>query len=256
MKNKLNLFTFCALSILLAGACSKNNTTTSGGGGNNNTTTGITPSSATSYYGILTVTSVQSFQPGGVLYPATKFFTAYFSNTATAYLSPSTFVKVDSVGLNGRMFKFSNYSYQDSTMGNSYPSGVWTVKGLNGIPSFTYTASTPIPTYAGYGSLPDTIYKSQTAVVPITGVGGSDQTTIILSDGNNGAGHLVAQTLTASGNSVTFAASTLGGMNVSANATTAFMNVHCVKNNVESVNGKPINFTTEYQLTKYVVIKP
>jgi hypothetical protein len=255
MKNKLNILTCCILSILLAGACSKNNTTTSGGGNTNNTNS-ITPSNATSYYGILSVTAVQSYQ-NGYLWPASNIYTAYFSNTPTAYLSPSTFVKVDSVGLNGRIFKFSNYSYQDSTYGNTYPQGVWRIKGLNGIPSFTYTATTPIPTYAGYGSLPDTIHISQNAVVPITGVSGSDQTTVIVSDGANGAGHLVAQTLATGGNSVTFLSGTLSGLTVTTGTTaTGFINVHAVKNNVQSVNGKPINFTTEYQMTKYVFIKP
>jgi hypothetical protein len=257
MKNKLSLLTFCLWAILILGACSKNNNTPSGGGGGgNNNTSSITPSTATSYYGILSVLAVQSYYYG-TLFPATNLSSAYFSNTPTPYNNTSTFVKVNSVSLNGKVFKFGSYYYQDSTNSEVYPPGTWVVNGLANIPSFTYTATNPIPTYTNYLTLPDTVYKTQSITIPITGISGSDQTTIIISDGTNGTGHVVAQTLLPGANSVTFQAATLSGLTVSSptTTTTAFINVGLQKNNVQSVNGLPMNFVSQYQFDKPIYIK-
>jgi len=256
MKN-INLLAFCTLSILLGGACTKNSNSTHGIPGSTNSTTTITPSAATSYFGILSITSAQTVQQGNNLFPAIIFSQAYFSNTATAYFSPSTFVKVDSVSLSGKIFKFSNYEYQDTTYQITYPPATWHVKGLATIPSFTYTSTTPLPTFTGYATLPDTIHIGQAVTIAITGVTGSDETSIIISDGSNASGHTVSQTLAASATSVTFPASSLSSLTATTATTTAnaFINVGCIKHNVQSVNGLPMDFQMSYQVDKTIYIK-
>jgi|GEM_PF-1151707 hypothetical protein len=255
MKNNLNLLSFFVLSILLGGACTKNNSTTPGGPASTNSTT-ITPSTATSYFGILNITSAQTVQQGTSLYPAINICSAYFSNTAVPDITPSTFVKVDSLSLNGRRFKFSGYEYQDTTYQITYPSATWHVTGLAVIPSFTYTNATPLPTFTGYATLPDTIHINQQLTVAVTGVTGSDQTNVIISDGSNASGHTVSQVLGTGATSVTFPASSLSSLTTTTTTTSnAFININCIKNNAQAVNGLPFNFQLSYQLNKTIYIK-
>ena len=233
-------------------SCQKSNNTTSGGGGSNNITNAtITPSNATSYYGILTEYMLENISNGG-LTPSFKYATAFFSNSATAYLNPSTFVKVNSVGINGTNFKFSSFYYVDTTYTLIFPPATWQVNGLATIPSFTYTNTNAIPTYTAYSSLPDTVHIGQSVTISITGVSGSDEVTVGINDGSNAAGHSVAQVLATGATSVTFPASSLSSLS---QTNSALLSVSCQKNNVKSVNSLPMNFVSTYELNKTISIK-
>jgi len=239
------------ICLLILDACHKNNNTTTTGGGGNTINSSITPSNATSYNAILSISSIQTLY-GNNLLPSNNYCKAYFSNSTTSNYNTTTFVKVNNVNLNGTVFKFLSYDYEDTTHNITYPSGIWNVNGLGNIPSFTFTVNNPIPSYIGYTSLPDTVHINQSITLPITGITGSDQTTITITDGSNANGHIVSQALLNSANSVTFSAYSLSNMSITSNA---FINVHCIKNNVQNVYGIPMNFTTEYQLDKIISIK-
>jgi len=106
-----------------------------------------------------------------------------------------------------------------------------------------------MPTYSGYTSLPDTIYKSQLNTIQITGITGSDITTASVLDGLNGK---TTQTLASGASSVSFSASSLSSLLVGNNGD---INITCVKNNVQTFNGKQFNFPFTYLVNKTIYIK-
>jgi hypothetical protein len=243
------------VSFLITGlvfiSCKKSSTTTGGGGSTTNNSTNISPSNATSYYGILNTYNIQSVT-SGTLSTVLKYASAFFSNTPTHYLNTSTFVKVSSVTINGDTGQFSSFYYTNSTYSLSFPPATWKVNGLAAIPSFTYTNNNTMPSYTGYSTLPDTVYKNQPIIISVTGITGADEVTVGINDGSNAAGHSIAQMLTAGATSVTFPASSLSTLNIT-NA--AFINIECQKNNVQSINSLPMNFETTYELNKTISIK-
>jgi len=243
---KVILIAFSLVGLLSFTSCKKttpapNNTNST----NNTTNTG-------NYYAILSISGLQSMQ-NGVVFPITNFCKAYFSSTPVSIYNTATFVKVNSVSLNNTGFKFNAYGYEDSTYQIAYPSGIWVVNGQGNIPSFTDTINTPLPTYAGYNSLPDTLHKTQALTLPITNVSGYDQVQITISDGSNATGHIYGEVLAANASSVTFPQGTLSQLNTGVN--NAFINIHLIKNNPKTISGKSINFTTEYQFDKTISVK-
>ncbi len=241
---KINLVVFCITSLLNFSSCKKTTTTPNNTNSTNNTNTG--------YYAILSISGLQSMQ-NGVVFPATNFCKAYFSTTPVPIYNTSTFAKVTSVSLNNTRFKFNAYDYEDSTYQISYPTGVWVVNGLGNIPSFIDTINTPLPTYTGYNSLPDTLHRAQSLILPITNVSGYDEVQVTISDGSNATGHIYGEVLAPGASSVTFPQGTLSQLNTGNN--NAFINIHLIKNNPKTIAGKSINFTTEYQFDKTISVK-
>jgi len=165
------------------------------------------------------------------------------TNTITSY------VKVSSISLNGVEFKYYSPGYEDSIFSATTIPSTWSVVGLGVIPSFTYTNNNPMPTYSGYTSLQDTIYKLQLNTIQITGITGSDITTVSVLDGGNGK---VTQTLASGTTSVNFSASSLSSLIVGNNAG---ISIVCVKNNVQTFSGKQFNFPFTYLVNKTIDIK-
>jgi hypothetical protein len=154
--------------------------------------------------------------------------------------------------VNGVKLQFSSFYYVDTTYTLTFPPANWQVGGLGTIPSFTYANTTVVPTYTAYTSLPDTVHKSQSLSISITGVSGADQVTVGLDDGSNLYGHSVVQMLAPGTTTVSFPASSLSSLNITSGAT---LSIECQKNNVQNVSGLPMNFESIYELNKTVSIK-
>ena len=250
MKNKVAAFFYIILWIPFLFSCTKSGTVS--GGSNSLNSSNITPSNATSYDAILSITGLQLLSNGN-LSPMTNICQAYFSNTLTPIVNTATFVKVTRARINGTDLKFTGYQYEDTTYQVTYPPGTWAIDGLANIPSFTFTTNASMPMYTGYALLPDTIHVNQAVTINISGLHGSDVTNVIISDGSNANGHIVAQVLAPGATSVTFPASSLSVL--TAGVANAFINVACIKNQAMSVNNVPMNFSMGYQLNKRIIIK-
>ncbi len=251
-KNKMKPF---ALLIVMAFSLScqkQNNNTPSGNGGGSAATTNpnISPSNASNWFGILDAYNLQSLT-GGVLQPTFKTASAFFSNAAQPSLNPSSFVKVNQAELGSVIFKFSTYDYVDTTFNLSFTPLTWKINGLGSIPSFTFTNTNSFPAYSGYASLPDTVHIGTQITISITGITGADQVIVAIWDGSNLLGHTQSQVL-GTGSSVTFPASSLSSLNAT---NSGMLVVSGKKNNVQNVGTLPMNFTTNYQLSKTISIK-
>jgi hypothetical protein len=225
--------------ILITLSCKKNNSNPYTGSSGSNSTGG--------YYAILTTAKMQSLF-SGTLTASFNSVGAYFSSTPATSTNPSTAVTVNQVSLNGTVLKYSTSSYSDTTFSITYPPINWTVNGANGIPTFTFTNTNPMPAFTGYSSWPDTIYRNQNATVQMAGVSGADLITVIITDQT----HSVLQQMSLTGTSVNFSSSQLSGLTAT---NSGALVVALDKSNAQNINGKPMNFLNAYQLTKAVVLK-
>jgi len=217
--------------------------TNSTGGGNNNTT-------ATIYSGILQ--SQKSFEIYNNTISSSNYYPlAYFSSSPTQYFNLSSYVDIDSVVLNSVRLKWSNYWYTDSTHSISYPNAIWKVYGKNGIPSFTYTNTDVMPDYSNYNEMPDSINKQTGITVPLTGISGYSEATVIISDGSGQLGHTVSKVLANGSSSVSFTPSELINIDI-----TSYGDYYVIlkKDNVKKISSQDFNFINQCQFHKLVVL--
>lgn len=205
----------------------------------------LTVGCSTPCYGFLILTT-NSGGDSTISIPAST--AAYFTNTATKNINPSSFVKVTNASLNGDIFKFYTYDYSDSI--NLYTHGptYWSVTGLGTIPTFSYFDNDASPKYTGFYSLPDSIHKNQNLVIPLTGLSGTDTALITLTDGT----HSVTKSFIGTSTSVTFSSTNLSPFNV---VTNGQLSVLCTKNNIQTFGGKNFNFATCAYFYKTISIK-
>src|SRR2546430_684407 len=164
-------------------SCKKTSTTTSPASSATNPNSTISPSSATSYYGIFSSGKSQSVL-GGILQSPTYFSDVYFASAPVVFNDWSKAVTVDSVKANGRQLKYisSYYDYEDTTgLTINFPI-TWHIAGNNGIPNFTYTDNA-LPTYTGYSSMPDTVDHATGFSFGLTGVSSVDGISVAVDDG-------------------------------------------------------------------------
>jgi hypothetical protein len=256
MKNVKYNFLICLVSLALF-SCKKTTDTpaaTASGAGSSNST--ISPSNATSYYGIFASGKTQAIS-GGVLQPPNFISNAYFASAAAFFIDWTKVVMVDTVKVNGRILKYvgADYEYEDSTnLGGNHQTitfpVTWHVAGKNGIPSFTYMDN-PFPAYTGYNLIPDTINHATGFTFSLSGVSNSTGISVFVDDGSLGHG---SSTLTFMSNATSIAASSSDMAQLLAtntgNITITFNN-----KNVENVYGKAMNFQSSYTITKVVSIK-
>jgi hypothetical protein len=242
MIKKINLAIACIAAFILFSMCKKSTSTTSA-----NSTNTITNNNG--YYSVLNIYGHQYVVSDSLTPLAINSWPVFFSATPVTTNTTSSYVKVGSLSLNGVEFKFYSTFYEDSISSASTIPSTWAVVGTGIIPSFTYTNNNPMPTYSGYTHLPDTIYKSQQNTIQITGIAGSDITTVsVLDAGTN----TTTQTLASGANSVTFSPSALAALAVGNNAD---INITCVKNNIQTFSGKQFNFPINYLVNKTIYIK-
>ena len=116
---------------------------------------------------------------------------------------------VPALYLNNVKLKYepSYLNYRDTTFAAAQISNVWMLNGNSIFPSFTYTYTTPWPTYNNGANLPMIINRAQNLIIPTSGASGYDQ---ILMNITDSVGYTTSyQGVSASATSVTFVKDTL-----------------------------------------------
>ncbi len=247
MAKKINVTLLLIASILLFSMCKKSSTTT-------NNTNNSTINVAKSYYGVFNVYGNQYVFSHTVTPLSIISQSVFFTGTPiTSDTLITPYITVNNVNLNGVNLKCYSNGYFDTTLSSTTLPNIWNVVGLGIIPSFTYTNNTPMPTYSDYNFLPDTIYKSKQNTIQITGITGSDVTTVYVIDGVTGE---VTQKLSSGATSVSFSASSLASLSSGITpGTTSIVRVVCIKNNIQTFSGKNFNFPFTYIVDKDIYIK-
>ncbi|HXU26786.1 MAG TPA: hypothetical protein VN698_06105 [Bacteroidia bacterium] len=214
---------------------------------NSGTPSYIYPTSATSYYGTLTITKSEqiNFPPYSNL--GTNYFcNAFFSSSPQTVNNYTTSVSMDSVLFNNVPLTFDTnfiqyYSNSPHINGSLF---TWHVAGKNGIHSFTFSNNS-VPVYTNYNLLPDTLDHTKALTLPIHI---TNLDTILVSLGDRHSA--INQTLLPGSTSVTFPLSAMSQM-----SDTGLVIISGNKSNVQSVYNKAMNFNFKYEFQKQVYIK-
>jgi hypothetical protein len=242
---------FCSCVVLALLFCCKKKSTT-------NSTPASGSGGSSGWYAILGVAK-QLYLNAGVL-QTTYGAVAYFSSSPTSGANPSTAVLVDTARFNGVIMQYQSSvnEYMDTvgmsvgvTPPISYPY-TFKIAGKNGIPSFTYTENYSIPTYTGYASLPDTIKKSNTLMIPLSGISGADSVLINISDGSYSAGHTASAYVPSTATTATFTAASMTQFSLTANGS---IEILLIKKDNQTIGNKPMQFSVSTDLIKTVSIK-
>lgn len=143
----------------------------------------IPPITDTNFCANLQVTKILTRITNGNRYYDGKI-TACFYNTANYSVLAVSSVKLGNVNLIQNTQYGGFYTDTTGTLPITNDS-LWNVTGANGIPSFTYTATNPMPTYDGDSLLPNSITRSSNLVLSIYGISNATNITLQISDGTN-----------------------------------------------------------------------
>jgi hypothetical protein len=243
----VNKILILVLIVLLFSCKKKEQPETPSGAVNNGNNNG---SSATVFSGILQTTKTIEIYNGSIL-GSTYSPLAYFSNTPTQYINMSSYVTVDSVVLNNVRLNWNNYWYNDPTGSISFPPSTWKVYGNNGIPTFTYTNSDPMPLYTNYNEAPDSINKQTGITILLTGISDYNEATIIISDGTGLSGHTASKIIASGSTSTSFSPADLSNLN-----SVPYGDYYVIlkKNNVQKLSSKDFNFVNQSQYHTAIAI--
>lgn len=204
------------------------------------------PSNATSWYGIF-FSSKAEVLSSGTLYGPSYEYKAFFSSSPVTTITPTYSVTVDSVKVNLQpAYLLSSYYY--ANWGSTIPDTTkWQVYGNNGISSFVFYNTKPMPDYTNNGGLPDSASHTAPFSVPTTAFINYDQASLFVTDNTN----TVAQALISGANNITISASQMASLDTS---TYGSFIIIFRKNNVQKIGGKDFNFINEFQFTKQIKI--
>lgn len=251
MKNYIHLFiiTF-ALSTVLVSCKKKENTPEP-----TSTTTGSTPTASTASFSALfsnqLIYSIFGTSTSTLNY---GFNNAFVANTDFDNFNypVGTFLNVGTVSANGIVFK-NNFGYYMDTTYNFIPSPpcTWIASG-NAIPSFTYTNNDSYSTYSAYTTWTDTISKSAGLTLPLTGITNATEARIYLSVTGATTTAGTGTVVLSSSSSFSFSPSSLSALST---ATTAGIQIDFYRNNIQTINGKKMNFRNVTSYIKTVPVK-
>ncbi len=163
-----------------------------------------------------------------------------------------TFLNMGAVNSNGVIFK-NNFGYYMDTTYNFIPGPpyIWQATG-GAIPSFTYSNNNSYGTYADYTLWPDTISKSGGLSIPLTGITDATEARIYLS--------VTGATTSAGGGTVVLSSSSSFSFNATAlnslsTSTTAAIQIDFYRNNIQTINGKKMNFRNTTSYIKTIPVK-
>lgn len=176
---------------------------------------------------------------------------AYFSsvNFTNFILPTGSFLNAGNITLNGLTFKNNFNYYTDSTNTTMSPPFVWQASG-GAVPSFSYANNNPYPSFTGYSTWPDTIVKSSGLNIQLGGFSNTDEAKVFVS--NIGSTSPIMVNLTTVTSSYSFSPSSITSLST---ATTAVIQVDFYKNNIQSINGKTMNFRNVSTYVKTVQVK-
>lgn len=177
-----------------------------------------------------------------------------------AYFSPNDFdnfnlstpaLNAGTVRLNNIVFKncYNNSNYYADTTGTLfYPALTWEIFG-GALNSFTYTNNNTYPTLNGFNSWPDTISVSAGFNVNFPGITNTDQMEMFLYDNVN---PMKRYTFQSPITSFSFSPSNLTSI---ITGTTVGLQINLYKNNIQTINGKKINFRSTGTYSKFIWFK-
>jgi len=250
------IFTLVLIFIISFSSCKKKETqpaqtTNTGGGGTTGGSTPI-PSNATQFYGLFRSGVYTSISPG---LPATSYTnaSAYFSNQPVVAMYPASAVTVSKVFINGDSLNYNpTQKYYMAYSQVNLASETWSINGMNGIGSFSYTTNAITPSCGDLSMLPDSISKSSTFTLAINNISNSSMGSLIIYDGTGSMNGYYSTILNQGNNTVTVTPANLSSL-----ATTTSGNIIVVLSNKKGVyfSGKDYQFSREYQYFKYIKIK-
>ena len=160
---------------------------------------------------------------------------------------PGTFISIDSVTLNDTILGFQPDGFYRSYSTYKHPPFRWTVKGKNGIPSFTYKDTSSVPLFNGYNLLPDSSSLNNDLNIPITNMKDVSFITATLEDWNN---HKLKKETKVSGSntSITFSKQELSVFkHLSTSRLTLFMDRTPITTEIET---KKFKFETSLEIIR------
>lgn len=218
------------------------------------TTTGSTPTASTASFSALYSTQLlYSIFGTSATSLTTCFNTAFVSGSDfTNFNYPvGLFLDIGALSNNGTTFKNLMGFYMDTTYTFGPCPYIWQATG-NAIPSFTYTNNDSYATYSDYTMWTDTISKSGGLSIPLTGITNGTEARIYLSVTGATTSAQTATVVLSSASSYSFNPSALSSLST---ATTAGIQIDIYRNNIQTINGKKMNFRSTTTYVKTVPVK-
>lgn len=154
-------------------------------------------------------------------------------------------VNVDSISVNKRKLTPRGdkmYYWSDSVPVAS--ESAWYVKGNNGVSSFDYTL--PIPTYASYALLPDSINRLVDFVIPVSDLINATKGTFTLYDN---VGKNIVKAYKPGDASITFTAYELSYLHKTGNF---YLYIDLYNQLTQKLNGERFYFENRFTIDKYI----
>ena len=249
MKRKRFIFIgYLWMFLLFFVSCKKDNGTTGGGPvlTSNQNTLSATGDISGTFSGILLA---ESFSGSSVL-PSTSATAAFFSTPQPFQISKGISSvpneTVTSVYVNSVMLKFqsTNSDYGDTTNALVFPPAKWVVNGNSVIPTFTYSATSPIP-FINQNALPVSINRTQNLSLSMNGFSGYDQVEVQLTDS---IGKSITIFQPGSVSSITFVKDSLAKLSVT--RTGCSISYTLLKYNPQTISNKNLLFVSVNFFTK------
>lgn len=166
--------------------------------------------------------------------------------------STGLLLNMGTVNVNSVQFKNMSGYYLDSTYNFvAGPPYIWQCSG-NAIPAFTYTNSNSYPSYSNYTLWPDTISKSAGLSLPLSGITNATEARIFLSVTGATSPANTATIILSTASGYSFNPSALSSLST---ATTAAIQIDFYRNNIQTINGKKMNFRNVGTYIKTVPVK-
>lgn len=153
------------------------------------------------------------------------------------------------VSLNGITFKDSSGLYKDTTLLHHALPNVWQVSGGD-VTAFTYTNTTVFPSITGYIAWPDTIYRSQTLNLSLTGLSGVDELKIFVKNVGSSSQIIVVESP-----ATTHASFLPVGLSALSTTIAAEIRVEAYHNNFQTMGSNKFNFRNTSVYVKTVPVK-
>ena len=248
MKNSLLIFSAVILFIIFS--CKKKDSTPAPSTTGSSTT--VTPASFSGLFSNQLVYSIAGTSIFTLTYGANQAFMSA-SNFDNFNFPTGIFQNAGNVSSNGVILKNLGGSgyYTDTTNATQPSPFAWLATGGT-IPAFTFTNTNSYSVYNGYTSWQDTISKSAGLMLSFNGVTNADEVMIYVDKAGSSTPAATGTLVLSATTGYTFNPSTLTSLST---ATTAFIQVDFYRNNIQTINGKKMNFRNVTSYIKNVQVK-
>jgi len=253
MKKSLSLVFYSIVVLFSIFSCKKKENTPDAPAAT--TTTGSTTVNGASFTGLFSNQLVYS------IFGTNTFTLTYGQNQA--FMSASSFDNFNfpvgvfqnagNLSLNGVIFKnLAGAGYYSDTTNTTQPAPlIWQATGGT-VPAFSFTNTNSYSLYSGYTAWPDTITKSTGLTLSFNSVTDADEVMIYVDNAGSSTPAATGTLVLSSSTGYTFNASSVSALST---ATTAFIQVDFYRNNIQTINGKTMNFRNVTSYIKNVGVK-